>query len=94
MGTAVERYGTDRRAGIHPEERRFAVNLGAHEQMILRGTNERERDILEAARLQRSRPRAGQRGQTERSAQQESESFASGKERNMGKHGREDSTPA
>ena len=86
MGAATQRHRAHRRAGIHAEERRFAVDLGPHEQMILRRANKREGDVLEAALLERFR--AGERGQAESRTQQESEGFASAKERKMGKHGR------
>jgi hypothetical protein len=86
MRAAIQRHRANRRAGINAEERGFAVDLGAHEQMILRRANERKRNVLQAARLER--PRAGERGQAESCAQQESEGFARAKETRMGKHGR------
>jgi hypothetical protein len=86
MRAAIQRHRANRRAGIDAEERGFAIDLGPHQQMILRRANERERDVLQTARLQR--PRADKRGQAESSAQQESEGFACAKETGMGKHGR------
>jgi hypothetical protein len=94
MRAAIEGNRADRSAGIDAQKRRLAVDLGADEQVILRGANERKRNVLEAARLQRRRPGAGERGQAESSAKQESESFARAEERKMSKHGRDDSTPA
>jgi hypothetical protein len=48
--TTLDRDGTNWRATIHAKQRRFAIDEGAHQQMILLRTLERERFILQIRR--------------------------------------------
>ena len=50
MLTTLDRDGTDWRTTIHAKQRRFAIDEGAHQQMILPRTLERERFILQIRR--------------------------------------------
>lgn len=72
MRAAVEGDRADRRAGVDSEQRGLAIDFGANEQMILRRADERKGDVLQAARLQRGRSRARDRGQAKNRGKQES----------------------
>jgi len=93
MRAAMNGDRTDGSASVHPKQGRFVVDLRANEQMILGGAFERERFVEQAARLQRTLPRASQRGKAENSCGQEQrKGFPQAEQRKVSEHGPEDST--